>query len=222
VNPQLLVNLGWFLTRAGRPEQALEVFEQATRRDEKDPRAWCELAWCLRDLGRWSDAVEPFRRLHALQSSYPSKRWLKEIERIMELEPMLQGEPPGDIPPEDRALLADMLRVKHRYALSVRFFAEAFRADPSLAELGSVHRYRAMSAAAAGNRPEALAWCRAYVDDVRKRLATEPVFVRKKMRDLQRKRALAPVRDADDLPDEWQEFWDEVAALRAEAEAAMK
>jgi serine/threonine-protein kinase len=215
--------LGTSLYRLGRYEEAILRLREAIEIDQEMALAWCNLAWCYRDMGRWAEALEPMRRGHTLGTaldnwSHPSARWLARTKRMAALEPRLQQAIEGasvEATPGDRALLAEMLRAKKRYALSVQLYREAFAADPSLAEHGRDHAVRAIwSAALAGEHAQALEWGRAWLDQVRK---LDPKHASAELTELKKEPKLSSVRAVEG----WKTFWADVDALLKREQAAV-
>ena len=61
-------------------------------------------------------------------------------------------------------------------------------------------------------------WCRAFVGGIREKyLQTDPARVASEMTSLKTDADLAPIRDADDLSDDWKRFWADVDALMERA-----
>jgi serine/threonine-protein kinase len=182
--------------------------------------------------------------------SYPSAQWVKEVQRLAELDKRLpafvQGrQKPGNT--GDCLALAELCRIKRRYAGSARFFTDAFARQPKIAtELSAGHRYNAAcSAALAGSgwgedaeqlnnkekgrlRGQASGWLRADLSLWKQRLtggkAPERQAAQQALRHWQTDPDLAGVRDKTELtklPDaerqEWAKLWTEVAALSAKA-----
>jgi hypothetical protein len=143
--------------------------------------------------------------------------------------------------------LADLcVRFKKRYAAAVRFYTDAFAVDLKFAEVLNSHRYNAACAAAlagcghgedagkldnqeqVGLRRQALDWLRADLAGWQMRLQKEPAqapaVVVQQMHHWQedcdfagvRGTALARLPATERQP--WQQLWDDVAALLAEAE----
>jgi hypothetical protein len=109
--------------------------------------------------GDFSQALAMFRRGHELGQRdpkwrYPSAGILRECEQLAELDrklPALLAGKPLPIGATDRVAFANLCRnCKRRYAVSARLFAEAFAAEPALAEdLAKGCRLEAACAAAA-------------------------------------------------------------------------
>jgi serine/threonine-protein kinase len=172
---------------------------------------------------------------------------LQECERLLALDEKLLAIVKGDARPADtreRLQLADLcLRYKKRYAAAVRFYADAFTADPKLAaDLNWQHRYNAACAAAlaaAGKgedaakldqkerdrwRKQALDWLQADLDAYTRlaekgnTAARQPVAQR--LAHWQKDADLSAVRDKkwlDAMPEadrrRWQQLWADVEAL---------
>jgi hypothetical protein len=107
--------------------------------------------------GQFRAAVQALRRGHELGSHnprwpYPSARWLRHAEQLARLNDRLPAILDGTEQPRnasDCLALAQLCQMhRQRYAAAVRFFAEAFDAQPALAEkVEAGHRYNAACAA---------------------------------------------------------------------------
>jgi hypothetical protein len=108
--------------------------------------------------GDFVAALRHLRRGHELGSknprwSYPSAQWVKQCERLVELDAMLPKVLLGEVEPAgvgERLALAQICqRHKSLYAAACRFYAAAFAIQPQLAkDLRVPHRYNAACAAA--------------------------------------------------------------------------
>ena len=84
------------------------AYRDAIRLQPAYPEAHCNLGHVLRDQGRFTDALEALRRGHALGSktpgwSYPSPAWIRQCERLVELEGKLPAVLKGDAEPVSAA-----------------------------------------------------------------------------------------------------------------------
>src|SRR5262249_23300207 len=133
---------------------------------------------------------------------YPTGQWIRETQRLIELDARLPGILQGEAQPSDAGEGVELARLcqmhKKRYAAAAHFYAEAFTAQPKLAEkLGSPGgRYDAACAAALAGcgkgerghrlpeqqrsrlRRQALDWLRADLEAWRRLLEKEPDKVR--------------------------------------------
>jgi serine/threonine-protein kinase len=132
-------------------------FREAIRLQPDDALAHCNLAGSLLRQGKLRESLAEYRRGHELGSkrpgwSNPSEKWVREAERRVELESRLPAVLRGDDKPRDAAealVFADLGSVRRRYNLAVRFYTDAFRAIPELAEdVKAGNRYNAACAAA--------------------------------------------------------------------------
>jgi hypothetical protein len=82
---------------------------------------------------------------------YPSKQWLEQARRLSRLAPSLPAMLRGEAHPDNTAERVDLALVasgKGLHAMAARLYAEAFAADPRLAEdLEVEHRYDAACSA---------------------------------------------------------------------------
>jgi tetratricopeptide (TPR) repeat protein len=260
---QAHVGLGLALYGKGRLDEAVGHYQEALRIDPKYAQAHGALGEALLALGRWAEARDATRRCldlwpqrHPLRALVTRQlhRQLQQCERMLALEPRL----PAVLAVKDRPAsaaecldFAALCRSKKQYAAAARFYADAFAADPKLADdLGAFHRYAACLAAlaAAGKgtdapqpdakerarlRRQALDWLRADLALWAKQLEqnTPPMQaeVQRILRHWQQDPDLVGVRDAaalTKLPEaeraDWQKLWADVAALLKKAEASGK
>jgi Tfp pilus assembly protein PilF len=146
------------LHSGGDLDQAIAENREAIRLKKDFAEANCNLGRFLQEKGQFTEALSYFRRCHELGSKdphwpYPSERWVKECERLIELDAQLTKILNGEAEPSDapeRLVFADMcLRHKSLYGASVRFFSQAFAEKPPLADdLQMQYRYNAVCAAA--------------------------------------------------------------------------
>jgi tetratricopeptide (TPR) repeat protein len=221
-------NLGNALQEKGDVAGAIAEYQKAIALDSNHAEAHCNLGMGLGQQGRLQESLASLRRGHALGARrpgwpYPSAQWVKQAERLVELDQQLPAFLQAKRQPSDaaEALWLAMLcqqPFKQRYAAAVRFYRAAFAAEPKRAEdLRAGHRYNAARAAAlagcgqgkdaaaldakerSGLRRQALTWLRADLAAWRNLLEKEPEqvqsSVRKTLRDWQRDSDLAGVRD---------------------------
>jgi tetratricopeptide (TPR) repeat protein len=199
-------NLGVALWAKGRLDEAIAECREALRLKEDYPEAHCNLGLALVRKGRFQEGAEELRRGHELGSRnprwpYPSAQWLRNAERLAELDArlpeLLEGQDqPADA--TDRLALAEFCQQhKKLYAAAVRWYAEAFAADPNLlAGPPSGQRYNAACAAALAScgqgqdavglgerecarlRGQGLDWLRADLEAWRRLLEKEPAKAR--------------------------------------------
>jgi hypothetical protein len=212
------------------------------------------LGLALRDQGSFRQALEALQRAHELGSkrdhwTYPTAQWVDECRSLLRLDDQLAAILAGQAQPVDakhRVALAEMCTRPHRrlHGRAVQFYAEAFAAEPGLADdQSAARRYDAACCAAlaasgrakdaekadetqrAGWRKQALDWLRADLAHWVKRRASGKPEDRKAVeatsRHWQGDSDLAGVRDKaalDKLPTDeqaaWRQFWAEVAALQ--------
>ncbi len=215
----------------------------------------CNLASILQSQGQLSASLDFYKRGHAAGSNrkdwrFPSARWVANAERLVGLEAKLPDVLAGKATPADnreRLGLVEVCRLKRRHVAAARLCAEAFSADPKLADdLKAYHRYNAACSAAlaaAGQgldadklddkehrrlRQQALAWLRADLEQWAKRSdAGKPEdhqVMRATLEHRQRDIDLASVRDAGALQkltaqeqEAWRKLWADVAELLKKA-----
>jgi serine/threonine-protein kinase len=151
--------LGRALRAKGDLDEAIAAYGQAIALAPDYPEAHCNLGHALRAQGRFAEALDELRRGDALGRqrpgwTYPSADWVRQAERLVELDRRLsavlggQGGPANDA---ERLALAQLCAepFKKNYTASARFYAEAFAHDAKLADdLQQQHRYNAACAAA--------------------------------------------------------------------------
>jgi serine/threonine-protein kinase len=248
--------LGNALADQGQLAGAVEEYRLALALDPKDAHTHGALGIVLQLQGRFAEAVASNRRcLELLPPGHPQRALaasqLKQAEHMLALEQKLPEILAGTCKPATPAEgleYAQLCSVKKLPAGAARLSADAFAADPSLADdLSANYRYNAACLAAlvaAGKgedaakmsdkerdhwRTQALDWLRADLARWTKRLASGKPMDRKQVQDTlqhwQQDPDLGEVRDAatlTKLPTEernaWQKLWSEVAALLRKAE----
>jgi hypothetical protein len=205
------------------------------------PEAHCNLGHTLRDQGQFAEALEELRRGHESGSKapgwpYPSAAWVRQCERLAELDRQLPAILAGDARPASAAEgLEFAFLCQHRarcmHAAAARLAAAALAADPKLVnEVRVQHRYnaaRSAARAAAGQaedakmlpdkarlmlRRQAQAWLRDDLAVYRQLAGAEGArpAVRQRLAQWQQDADLASVRDPqalDRLPDDEREGW---------------
>jgi tetratricopeptide (TPR) repeat protein len=249
-------NLGNALGRKGDWDGAVAQYRQAIALKPDHAEAYCNLGGVLTAQGRLAEALACYRRGHELGTKqaawrYPSAQWVRRAERLVALESKLPAFLEGSVKPKDngaRLGLARVCKLKKRYQAAARLYADAFTADPKVAEdLKAGYCYdAACNAALAGSgqgkdaaQPDAkerARWCQQALDWLRADLArwakrlevAQPAgrrVVAAAMRHWQQDPDLAGIRDADavaQLPAEEQkacrQLWADVAALLKKAQ----
>jgi hypothetical protein len=176
----------------------------------------------------------------------PSGEWARECRRLLHLQGKLPDVLAGKVAPAseaERTEYAGLCALLQQHATAARLYAEAFAADPRLADdLGAEHRYNAACAAtlaAAGQgtdaaeladkerarlRQQALDWLRADLVLWAKRAAgggsAQRAAVQKGLRHWQQDNDLASVRVKEGLARlateerlAWEKLWGDVDAL---------
>jgi serine/threonine-protein kinase len=152
-------NLGNALRDKGQLDEAMREFRTAIRLQPDSAEAHCNLGHCLCDQGQFAAALMELRKGHELGSRqpkwpYPSDQWVRQCERLLQVDGRLPAILAGtDTPADDaeRLALAQLCQqpFKKRYAAAARFYADAFAHDAKLADdLQQQHRYNAACAAA--------------------------------------------------------------------------
>ncbi len=255
-------NLGSAQQRAGAIDQAIASYTKATHLDPDFAQAHCDLGNALVLQGRFVEALTARRRGHELGSKrpdwkYPSERWVKECQRLVELDVKLPDLVAGKIAPANAAERLELAAFcqqpcKQLVVAAVRFFTEAFAAEPALADNPrTFRRYNAACAAALAGcgqgkdvdkldgaerarlRRQALDWLRADLEAWRRLLDEEPdkfrPVIAKQMRHWLDDPDFAGVRGPQalaELPEAerqpWQKLWDDVAKAQAKMTPAKK
>jgi tetratricopeptide (TPR) repeat protein len=243
--------LGTALSDLGKPDEATAEIREAIRLDPNNAEARCNLGLILLDGRRYAEALEELRQGHALGSKqpgwqYPSAQWVRDAERMVALDARLPAVVRGEDHPKDAAeclALAKLCEVKALHATAARLKADAFAADPRLADdRRAQHRYNAACSAAlaaTGNskddpppdeasrarlRKQALDWLRAEVTAWSKLLeagkADDRATVQKILMHWRTDADLAAFRDPEGLarlPEaeraDWLAIWIEVGSL---------
>jgi eukaryotic-like serine/threonine-protein kinase len=247
--------LGAALDANHQLDEASAEYRQAIDLDPDCAEAHCNLALILRSQGQLSASLDFYKRGHALGSKrgdwrYPSERWVADAERLVRLEAKLPDVVAGKATPTDNRERLELLfvcQVQRRHFAAARLSADAFTADPKLADdLKASHRYyaaRSAAMAAAGQgadagklddqeqsrlRQQALAWLRADLEQWSKGLEggkpEDRQGARARLEHWQRDAALAGVRDTDVLKklsaqeqEAWRNLWADVAELLKKA-----
>jgi tetratricopeptide (TPR) repeat protein len=193
IKPDFLMahnNLALALRTTGRLDEAIAEYREAIRIKPDYAEAYCNLGTTLELKGQFAEALVYRLRGHKLGSknprwNYPSAQWVRNCERLVELDGKLPAILSGQKQPADsaeRVALAQLCAMpcKQLNRAALRFYMEAFATEPKLAEnLNMRHRYNAACAAAlagcgqgqdagrlsdkerAGLRRQALDWLRA-------------------------------------------------------------
>jgi tetratricopeptide (TPR) repeat protein len=249
-------NLGLALRAKGQLDEAIAAYRQAVQLKKDYPEAHGALGQALLQQGRFAEARDSTRRCldllppgHRLRPMVSQQ--LQQCERLLTLEKKLPQVLAGKLQPDsaaDRLGFAQLCqRYRKSYLAAVRFYAEAFAAEPTFnGDKPSKHRYNAACAAALAGcgqgqdadkldakervrlRQQALDWLRADLKaygQVMEKAADKAVpALAQRMRHWLRNTDFAGVCGADALdrlPEaerlRWQKLWEEVEALRKRA-----
>jgi Flp pilus assembly protein TadD len=249
--------LGIVLSGQGKREEAAAEYRQVLRLKEDYAEAHCNLGHLLQQQGQLAEALAELKRGHELGSrlgqrwKYPSAEWVRQCQRLLDLEARrpeaLQGQAqPADAAAAQKLNQANLSSAKQRHAAAARWYAEAFEAQPELADdLQGGHRHKAARAAALAGcgqgedakaldekerarlRKQALYWLRGDLSAWRAQLDQGPgqaQTVGQQMQHWLTDTNLAGVRAPEALgrlPEaerrRWQRLWQDVAALRDQA-----
>jgi serine/threonine-protein kinase len=252
--------LGNTLRARGKVDEAIACFKNAIEVDPQYAEAHCNLGDVLRSQGRFAESLTACQRGHELGSkrpgwNYPSAKWVRDAERLAALEAKVPAVLEGEIQPRDmkeRLQLVAICRAKKLHRSAARLYADAFVAEPKLADfLPGQHRYSAAcfaALAAAGQgkdaakldgkerarlRKQALDWLRAdlalHTKQVESGQPAERAAAQKALRHAQKDSDFDGLRDAAalaKLPAEertaWAKLWSDVAALLKKVETPVK
>jgi serine/threonine protein kinase/Flp pilus assembly protein TadD len=222
-------NLGVVLFEQGRPAEAAAAFRRATELKPESAEAHCNLGLALQRQGEFTHALAALRKGHALGTApdyrtwpYPSARWVRDCQRLVELEGRLPAVLLGLAQPADAAErneFAQVCYLKRLHAASARLRADAFRADPKLAaDLPSGSRYHAacaaaLAAAGSPDGPDQVRWRKQALDWLRDDLTAYARLLESGKPD-DRRLVVQRLRH-------WQGDWD-LAGLRDPAAAARR
>jgi len=256
-DPVAHYRLGLTLEKLGKLDDAIAESRTALRLKPDYAEAHCNLGHTFRQQGHFDEALAEFERGHELGSKdpnrrYPSAVWVRETERMVELDRKLPAILAGKARPLDALEtlgFAQICYFKKFHGASARLWAEAFQAEPKLAEdMQAQNSYNAACAAAlAGSgqgkdnpplddatkarwRKQAVDWLKADLAAWSKLLDSAPPEARQSIsQTLEHWKAdtdLAGLRDAAPLaklPEDEQKvcraIWAEVDALLAKARA---
>jgi serine/threonine-protein kinase len=243
-------NLGQALQAKGDLPGAIAACEKAIALKPNLAEAHCNLGLALRQLGGFRKALEALRRGHELGSKThnwrnPSAQWLRECERLVELDDQLPdflARKKAPVSADEQIELADMCFLKRWHRAAARFYEEAFAAEP---KLQLTHRYDAACAAALAGcsqgedtaqlderererlRSLALKWLRGKLTQWTSELAENRARLDEVLRHCQRNPNLAGLREPDQLAklspqerEDWLRFWTDVRAALARSQGS--
>jgi serine/threonine-protein kinase len=150
-------NLGMALSQQGEPGAAEEAFRKAVALQPDLARAHFNLALVLMQQARFAEAHDSAKKARDLMPAEDPER--KEMQRLSDqcqryvildakLPSVLRGaEKPANA--AEQIEFAELCVIKRLHAAAAQFYADAFRADPKLADdMSSGRRYNAACAAA--------------------------------------------------------------------------
>jgi predicted Zn-dependent protease len=127
--PGPVMNVGILELKAGRPEVAVGLLRQAVAGAPRDPPAWMNLGWALRELKHHDEALAAFRESIRLNPA-----WV--------LPPILMGSVYYDTGryAEGTALLQSVVKRAPTFALGYKFLGEFYRAAGRLNDAVAAYR----------------------------------------------------------------------------------
>jgi tetratricopeptide (TPR) repeat protein len=246
-------NLGVVLRDQGKLDEAIAAHRQAIELDPKFALAHNNLGNALARQGRLDEAIACFRQAIMFDPKLAVAHIsLARAERMAAVQSKLPAFLKGEYQPRssaERFGLAELCEIKKLHHAGARLYAEAFTADPKLADdLKAIHRYNAACNAALVGcgqgkdadkldgqartrwRNQALAWLRADLALRTKQLAggrpDDRQQVASTMQQWQGDADFVGVRGEDALAKlpaseraEWQQLWAAVQALLDKASA---
>jgi serine/threonine protein kinase/Tfp pilus assembly protein PilF len=238
--------LGVVLLNIGQFEESIGCNREAIRLKPDLGLAHWNLGLLLMKQGKFLDALASLRRGRELMSRNPgwknanqTAQQIEKCERMMRLYPRFDDVVAGLVQPADsveRVAFAELcLTLRQNHGAAVRLYAEAFAAEPELAEATNAHRYNAacaaaLAAAVKGNsnpapaderarlRRQAQEWLQAELSVLAKRANTETTLQRLEhwqqdpdLIEVRDKTALAKLPETENAA--WLNFWSGVADL---------
>jgi serine/threonine protein kinase/Flp pilus assembly protein TadD len=222
-------NLGLVLEDQDKWPEAEAAHRKAIDLKSDYAEAHFKLGHVLRQQNRFGEALAAFERGHGLASKrrdwpFPSARWVREAQRLVELDAKLPRILAGKEKPANGLEQIELAQICSRYkrhAAGARFYAAALAAQPKPARELEAHRYAAARAAAqagcglgvdadkvedlerSGFRRQALTWLHedlaAYHQCLDKNLDKNSPDVTQRLRQWQGDAALSGVRGPDAL-----------------------
>jgi serine/threonine-protein kinase len=253
-------NLAIAFSGKGKVDEAIPCYQKAIALDPKIAIAHYNLGLALSEKGKLDEAIACWKTVIALRPKEPgvlaaARTALARAERLAAVGDKLPALLKGDYRPgtnDERLRLAELCRLKKLYRASVNQYADAFAADPKLADdLKAAHRYKAAceaALAAAGKgedaanlddkerarlRKQALDWLRAELTARQKQLESwwpsEAAQAHAILAHCQKNPDFAGIRDKADLeklPEAerktFAQLWADVAALLKKVETPSK
>ncbi len=161
LNPNLAnahMNLANSLRDSKKYDSAIASYRDAIHVDPEYAEAHCNLGLVLQFLGKYSEGLVELKQGDALGTkkpswNYPSRKWVKDCERLVDLDRKLKAIVAGGALPDDAGECMELARfgtVKAKiYAAAARLCEKALELDPKSAnDLRTVRRYNAASIAA--------------------------------------------------------------------------
>jgi serine/threonine-protein kinase len=155
------LSLGYMFFHRQEWDKGIAINQKAIELSRDCAEAHCNLGLCLCGKGEFRAAIEALRRGHEVGSSrpdwtYPSAHWLRDAERLLNIEQRLNEILTGRIQPannDERLLFARLCHIKREYEAAAQFYEKALADLPKSAnteERASLYCAAAFNAAVAG------------------------------------------------------------------------
>jgi serine/threonine protein kinase/tetratricopeptide (TPR) repeat protein len=138
------------LSQQGKLDEAIAEYQKAIDFQPDYAEAHCNLGHVLRRQGDFAKALEELRLGHRLGSKN-SAQWVRDCERLLELDGRLPDFLAGKVTPasaDERIELAQLCYYKQMHRAGARFYGDAFAVAPKLAGGLNSYRYKAACTAA--------------------------------------------------------------------------
>jgi serine/threonine-protein kinase len=148
LNPDLawVHHLCDLLKAQGKLAEAEEEYREVIRLNPDDPGAHTNLGAFLRDQGRFREALDELRRGHELGSRtpnwrYPSGQWVKQCERLVELDALLPAVLRGTASPAGAPEMMELARFaahrRNRFRAAAGLIADCLASRPDWSQYAS-------------------------------------------------------------------------------------
>ncbi len=211
---------GLALAHASRGEgkAAVAMYRKSVQLAPTQARVRALFALQLARVGEFEEAIQELALAAEAAPEYAAA--LTELRQQVALAPRLEAVLKGDDKPKgasETLAFAELAQIGQHHDGSVKLFAEALRADPSLAADPKQRLYfqaaRAAAQAGEAGQTQALGWLRKDLEGLKGLIATERAFLRHAVACLKEHVDLVSVRDCEEPSEEWTRYWADVDAL---------